>query len=152
MPEIKFDIKYNKDLSKIVSIFKNKGHQIADQNFVQNNLQLNNVKMILGQDNCHILPERDVIVGNESIYSTTPLGIMIKGKISNYKNDLKHLKPNLKKLVNSENANNCSKKVTRNMQLEEKPIIKNSKRENQKKTTKNNLIRNNSSKNYKKSK
>ena len=90
LPKITYNISYP-NLKPILREFLAKGHKLADQAFTNLATSLTEVDMVLGQDNGYILPENDIVLENDSIYSITPLGVMLKGTVSSYLNNLEKI-------------------------------------------------------------
>ena len=58
--------------------------------------EIHDIKLILGSDNAHLLPQTDMMFGNSdigasSLYLVTPVGVMLTGNIENYKQNLPDL-------------------------------------------------------------
>ena len=71
-------------LQKIVTEFKNKGHQLADQFLADGKDEISGIHFILGSNSAHFLPESTVLFGEPvpSAYLKTSLGIMLYGNVS----------------------------------------------------------------------
>ena len=78
-------------LNKLASYLKNKGVNLADKNIDQD--KLSNISLILGSDNCHILPivQRDFSIDDQvfSCIFDTPSGVMLVGSVECYNKNLK---------------------------------------------------------------
>ncbi|XP_068225059.1 uncharacterized protein [Palaemon carinicauda] len=82
-------------LNEVVSGFVSKGYKLADQGLLNSTDRIDNIKFILGSESLHCIPEKDIVFGksNDSIYSDTCLGILLKGDINKLKSNLRFLKP-----------------------------------------------------------
>ena len=71
-------------LQKIVTEFKNKGHQLADQFLADGKDEISGIHFILGSNSAHFLPKSTVLFGEPvpSAYLKTSLGIMLYGNVS----------------------------------------------------------------------
>ena len=82
-------------LVDVVSGFVSKGYKLADCRLLNFADRIDNIQLILGSESMHCIPEKEVIFGklNDSIYSDTSLGILLKGDINKLKSNLRFLKP-----------------------------------------------------------
>ena len=74
----------NPYLYNVASQFKQRGYVLADPNLTKSPDKIQPVQIILGVNNSYILPEREIVFGHEnnSVYSLTPVGIVLKGDIN----------------------------------------------------------------------
>ena len=91
LPSIDISLSLPK-LPNIVEIFKSKGYVIADK-FIGENEILSDIKIIIGSKSAHVIPETEITFGlnNESIYSNTHAGILLKGEVNSLLRDLHYL-------------------------------------------------------------
>lgn len=84
-------------LSKITKTFVDKGFQLADNYLLEGNDRISDIDFILGSKSSYCVPETDVLFGREnmSVYSLTPLGVMLKGDINQLLTDVDLLIPTL---------------------------------------------------------
>ena len=82
-------------LVDVVSGFVSKGYKLADRRLLNSADRIDNIQLILGSESMHCIPEKEVVFGklNDSIYSDTSLGILLKGDINKLKSNLRFLKP-----------------------------------------------------------
>ena len=95
MPSI--DIKLDlPGLSQIVEKFQSKGYVLADKFLNKSDNFISQVKFILGTKSSHIITDCDVLLGKneDSVYSKTPHGIILKGDVRNLLNDIGNLSNN----------------------------------------------------------
>lgn len=80
-------------LNVIVDDFVRKGYNLADEQLVNCNDKIDNIGFILGTKSGYCVPETEVIFGEEglSLYSQTPLGVILKGDASQLVRDLSSL-------------------------------------------------------------
>ena len=96
VPEIKIDL-YLPDLNSVTGKFAAKNFVFADKGIMAETDHISDIEMILGSNYFHLLPERDVVYGNDenpSMYSETPIGVVLYGEI-------KQIIPNLDYLGNN---------------------------------------------------
>ena len=76
-----------------VDEFVRKGYHLADEQLVNGTDKIDDICFILGTKFGYCLPETDVIFGKEglSLYSQTPVGIILKGDAHQLMNDLSSL-------------------------------------------------------------
>ena len=81
------------NLNLIVDEFVRKGYHLADEQLVNGNDKIDNIGFILGTKSGYCVPEMDVIFGKEglSLYSQTPLGVILKGDAHQLMKDLSSL-------------------------------------------------------------
>ena len=74
----------NPYLYNVASQFKQRGYVLADPNLTKSPDKIQPVQIILGVNNSYILPEREIVFGHEnnSVYSLTSVGIVLKGDIN----------------------------------------------------------------------
>ena len=91
LPKIDIHLKLD-GLKNVARGFEERGYRLADKFLCQDYIK--NVEFILGSVSSHCIPETDVLFGenNDSVYSSTPLGVLLKGDIKKLNNDLKYLK------------------------------------------------------------
>ena len=80
------------NLPNIVEIFKSKGYVLADR-FIGNNEILSDIEIIIGSKSGHVIPETEITFGlnNESVYSNTHAGVLLKGEVNSLLQDLHYL-------------------------------------------------------------
>ena len=103
IPEIDISLKLP-NLNKVVSGFVNKGYNLADKFLLDDRSnEISNINFILGTKSSYVVPDHEILFGctKQSLYSDTPIGVMLKGDINSLLRDLESL-PNL---VNSNESN-----------------------------------------------
>lgn len=92
VPEIKTNIRLP-NLSKIANHFIDKGYILADKTLTSCFDCINDLDVILGNNEAHVMPQTDVLFGKSppSIYSETPAGIMLMGCVGRILNNLRYL-------------------------------------------------------------
>ena len=91
-------------LGSIVTGFKNKGYHFADKNLHFLSDTIDDISLIIGTKSGYCLPDREYLFGcnNESLFSMTPIGVMLKGDINQLLCDISYLPySNEVKFVNS---------------------------------------------------
>ena len=70
-------------LGKLVQAFQKKGYTLADKMLTENCDNINNVGMIIGENESQIIPQHEVLFGNEpkSMMSITSHGVLLSGRI-----------------------------------------------------------------------
>ena len=78
------------NLSKVVKMFTSRGFKLADNKLINYIDNISNLNFILGSKSNYCIPEQDILFGknNHSVYSQTPIGIMLKGDIPSLLQDL----------------------------------------------------------------
>ena len=101
LPSINIKIKLD-GLSGLAQNFVQKGHKLADAKLLQNSDLIDDIGFILGSGSGYCLPGNEIVFGteNKSIYSVTPIGIMLSGNISQLLNDIQFIPENF----NEQNA------------------------------------------------
>ena len=81
------------NLNLIVDEFVRKGYHLADEQLVNGTDKIDNIGFILGTKSGYCVPETDLIFGKEglSLYSQTPLGVILKGDAHQLMKDLSSL-------------------------------------------------------------
>ena len=74
---------YNPYLFNVASQFKQRGYTLADNNLLKSPDRVKPVQIILGVKNSYVLPEREIVFGHgkNSVYSLTPVGVVLKGDV-----------------------------------------------------------------------
>ena len=109
LPSINIKIKLD-GLSGLAQNFVQKGHKLADAKLLQNSDLIDDIGFILGSGSGYCLPGNEIVFGteNKSIYSVTPIGIMLSGNISQLLNDIQFIPENaFTNTVNSRLDNFC---------------------------------------------
>ena len=80
-------------LQKVVTEFKSKGYNLADQFLADGKDEITGIKFILGVNSTHFLPDTTVLFGDPipSAYLNTSLGTMLSGKITRLISNLRFL-------------------------------------------------------------
>lgn len=80
-------------LNKIVNTFIDKGYNLADKSLINCGDKISEIKFILGTTSAHCVPESSVVFGEaqKSMYSDTPLGVMLIGNIDRILTNLNKL-------------------------------------------------------------
>ena len=80
-------------LSKVVAGFTSKGYSLVDDRIKYCKDEISDIQIILGSKSSYCIPESEVTFGNknQSLYSDTPYGIMLKGDVNTLLNDLPYL-------------------------------------------------------------
>lgn len=78
-------------LKPIVENFISRGYILADK-YLKDSDKIDNIDIILGANALYCLPEQHFTFGKNSIYSKTPLGILLMGDCSDLQRDMVHLK------------------------------------------------------------
>ena len=83
-------------IADVAQAFRDKGYDLADNTLHLCGDEIHDIKLILGSDNAHLLPQTDMMFGNSdigasSLYLVTPIGVMLTGNIDNYKHNLPDL-------------------------------------------------------------
>lgn len=92
IPSINMSLNLPK-LSKVVSGFLHKGYKLADEKLTVSSDQISGLDLILGTKGAFCIPVSDVLFGKDqrSVYSETPMGIIIKGDIDQILTDIASL-------------------------------------------------------------
>lgn len=77
-------------LSYLAKKLVGKGYKLADDQ-LQSSDTINDLEMILGANALYCMPEKNVVLGNNGIYSDTPLGILLFGNIDVLTESLENL-------------------------------------------------------------
>ena len=115
IPKIRTSIRLP-GLRKVVQGFVDKGYHLADKTLAQaTDDHIGNLDFILGNNDAHILPQRDILFGDapSSVYSVTPMGICLVGGVGRLLRNMPSLPENPKK--------NKSKPKNRKNQRKQKP-------------------------------
>ena len=80
-------------VSGIARIFRNKGYELADKTLHLCKDKIENIKLLMSNDNAHVIPQTDVVFGGNppflpSFYLDTTFGIMLTGDLLRYKENL----------------------------------------------------------------
>ena len=75
-------------LSKVASEVFRRGYKLADPCLINCNDQITNIEFILGTKHGYCLPESEVLFGQHSLLSITPMGVLLKGDTEQLLNDL----------------------------------------------------------------
>ena len=83
-------------LGKLVENFMSKGYRFADKMLNVRENSISNINMIVGSKSSHVIPEREILFGREenSCYSQSPAGVLLKGDIQSLLNDINFLTDN----------------------------------------------------------
>lgn len=68
-------------LGEVVEIFKRRGYKLADKDLSYKSQIVDNFDFILGTKSTFCLPDTDVLFGEESVFSVSPVGVLLKGEI-----------------------------------------------------------------------
>ena len=80
-------------ISEVAQAFREKGYELADKTLHLCGDKIEDIKLLLGNDNVHLVPQSDVLFGDNStvppsVYLDSPLGVMLVGDIERYKQNL----------------------------------------------------------------
>ena len=87
-------------LREVVRGFTDRGYHLADKTLAQaTDDHIGNLDFILGNNDAHILPQRDVLFGGTppSVYSVTPIGICLVGGVGRLLSNMSSLPKNSSK-------------------------------------------------------
>ena len=90
IPEIRTKLKLP-GLQKIAQDFSNRGYMLADHLLTTGGDEISNIEIIIGENEAHIIPQTDVLFGENSMYSQCSFGVMLVGSIQRMKTNLKFL-------------------------------------------------------------
>ena len=92
IPSIKIRLKLPR-LNEVVKGFAMRGYTLADQRLLESHDELRDIDFILGTCSAHCIMDTNVSFGKDrcSIYSHTPLGVMLLGKVEQILEDLEYL-------------------------------------------------------------
>ena len=93
IPDININIALN-NLGKVVHEFQLRGYKLADTFLNGDSYYIDNLDLILGTKSAHCLPETEIVIGLESVYSETHCGILLRGDVEQFLSDVENL-PNL---------------------------------------------------------
>ena len=81
------------DLGKVIEGFRRKGYKLADSMHRKKSKKIQNLDMILGRSSNFCLPENNVQFGSNanSVFSETPIGVMLSGNIKTIIDNLPYL-------------------------------------------------------------
>ncbi|XP_068209115.1 uncharacterized protein [Palaemon carinicauda] len=88
-------------ISEVAQVFKDKGYVLADETLHMSGDKVEDIKLLLGNDNSHLVPQKDVLFGGSSevipsVYLESPLGVILVGDIERYKQNLALLPDRIK--------------------------------------------------------
>ena len=92
MPSINICLKLP-NLRTLVNGFREKGFCMADEMLLENEDEISEINLIIGSKSSFCIPEEEIVFGkeNQSVYSKTNKGIILKGDISSLLEDLPYL-------------------------------------------------------------
>ena len=92
LPSIRITLK-SRRLGDLVQGILNKGYDLADDFLLKDSEEISNLDFILGTRNGYCLPETETVFGREgkSILSQTPYGVLLKGEVNTFLEDLDFL-------------------------------------------------------------
>ena len=81
------------NLSKVVDGFLSKGYKLADEILINCSDTISNIDIILGSKSGSCIPETEITFGetNQSMYSKTPHGVLLKGDMDMLVKDIQYL-------------------------------------------------------------
>ena len=107
IPKINVELELNmSSLHSIVDKFQEKGYTLADNYLTE--FDIDNVGLILGSKSSYCIPEKEIVFGknNNSIFSVTPHGVLLKGDIDLMLKDLEYLEGNNSSFESNSEINN----------------------------------------------
>ena len=80
-------------LRTVIDGFLKKGHDLADEMLLEATDQISDINLILGSKASYCIPEKEINFGkeNQSVFSETRQGIILKGDVSRMLNDIPYL-------------------------------------------------------------
>lgn len=82
----------NPNIKRIAKEFKNKGHKLADESLLQLVNDDISIDLLLGSESSYLIPEKDILfANNQSVFSETPYGVLIKGDINKILKNIKSI-------------------------------------------------------------
>ena len=108
LPRININIELT-GLSFLAQNFIQRGHKLADENLLRGSDSIKDIGFILGSGSGYCLPGNDIVFGtdNKSIYSQTPIGILLSGNIIQLLNDVKFIPEKFDEIGVYETAIDC---------------------------------------------
>ena len=90
IPKIPLDIKLRR-LGEIVQRFNDHGFKLGDEFLCKKSNDIRDLDMILGTKGSYCLPLRDTVLGDNSVYSESPIGVLLQGDINDLLRNVKFL-------------------------------------------------------------
>ena len=92
MPSINVKLKLP-GLTEIAREFETKGYLLADKNLINSADEISDLDLVLGNNDAQVLPQTEVVfgMGDSSVYSSTPRGVMLLGSVHRMRKNLAYL-------------------------------------------------------------
>ena len=80
-------------LCSVAHEFEHRGYKLADSTLVTSKDEIKDLDFVLGNNDAQIFPQTEVVFGTDakSVYSHTPIGIMLMGSVSRMRKNLSYL-------------------------------------------------------------